>query len=120
MKEIKFFFGTHNKEFKLKKPNGGLWFYDFTDTINKKIIEYNGDQYHGNPSKFKSTDNPHPFRKDLTAEEMWKKDEDKINEAKKNGYEILIIWDSEYRWGDKDKIINKCLEFLKKNDYICK
>jgi hypothetical protein len=110
----KVYFGSHNKEYKLEKEDGGIWLYDFTDLKNKKIIEFNGDMYHGNPKKYKADDYPHPFRKTITAQEMWDKDKQKIDVAIKEGFEVLVIWDSEYRWGDKQKIINKCKEFLKK------
>lgn len=108
----KIYFATHNKEYVLEKENGGLWLYDFTDIKNKKIIEYNGDEYHGNPDKFKAEDNPHPFRKNVTAQEIWNKDKLKIDVAIKNGFEVLTIWDSEYRWGNKKEIINKCINFI--------
>jgi len=108
------FFATHNKEFRLNKNDGGIWLYDFADLNNNKIIEYNGDNYHGNPKKYLAEDYPHPFRKDITAQEIWDKDSKKINMAKKNGFEVLTIWDSEYRWGNKKKVINKCLVFLGK------
>mgnify|MGYP003641889950 CR=1 FL=1 len=105
-------FATHNGELKLDKDNGGIWLYDFVDLTNKKIIEYNGDMYHGNPRKYLAEDCPHPFSKDTTAQEMWDKDELKLEVAKNNGYETLVIWDSEYRWGNKQKIVDKCVKFL--------
>jgi hypothetical protein len=105
-------FSTHNGEFRLNKPDGGIWLYDFTDINNKKIIEYNGDQYHANPKKYLSNDKPHPFRKGLTSKEIWDKDRLKLQLAKENGFEVLVIWDSEYRWGNKEKFINKCKKFL--------
>jgi len=110
----KIYFGSHNKEFKLEKKDGGLWLYDFTDLKNKKMIEYNGDDYHGNPMKYKSDDYPHPFRKNITAQMMWDSDRKKIKRANENGFEVLTIWDSEYRWGNKEEIINKCKTFLNK------
>lgn len=112
----KIYFATHNKEFKLNKcdSEGGIWAYDFTDTKNKRIIEFHGDMFHGNPKKYKSNDYPHPFRKTITAQEMWVKDKKKMDVAIKEGFEVLIIWDSEYRWGNKQEIINKCIAFLKK------
>jgi hypothetical protein len=108
------YFATHNGEFKLNKNGGGIWMYDFTDVNNNKIIEYNGDDYHGNPKKYLAEDYPHPFRKDVTAKEMWDKDAEKIRIANNNGFEVLTIWDSEYRWGNKKEILDKCLEFLGK------
>lgn len=111
----KIFFATHNKEFKIEKQEGGIWLYDFTDLMNKKIIEFNGDMYHGNPKKYKSMDYPHPFRKNMTAQEIWDKDKQKLDAAIKEGFEVLTIWDSEYRWGNKQEVINKCITFLNKN-----
>lgn len=109
------YFATHNKEFKLEKEEGGVWLYDFSDIKNKKIIEFHGDMFHGNPKKYIATDYPHPFRKTITAQEMWDKDKRKTDIAVKNGFEVLVIWDSEYRWGNKQEIINKCVGFLNKN-----
>jgi hypothetical protein len=105
-------------EFKIKRENGGYYFYDFTDNKNKKIIEYNGDMYHGNPSFYLESDFPHPFRKEIEAKEIWEKDALKIKCANDNGYEVLIIWDSEYRSKgieNKDALIKKCLNFLTNN-----
>lgn len=107
-------FATHNGEYRIDKNDGGVWLYDFTDVKNKKIIEYNGDDYHANPKKYLSEDKPHPFRKNVTAQEIWDKDDLKIKTANKNGFEVLIIWDSEYRWGDKDLVFKKCFNFLLK------
>jgi G:T-mismatch repair DNA endonuclease (very short patch repair protein) len=96
----------------LNKSNGGIWLYDFTDIKNKKIIEFHGDMFHGNPKKYKSSDNPNPFNKTITAQSMWDKDEKKYNIANKEGFEVLIIWDSEYRWDSKDSVVEKCITFL--------
>ena len=106
-------FATKGGEFKIQKGNGGIWRYDFVDLNRKKIIEYNGDMFHGNPKKFLSKDFPNPFNKNITAQEIWDKDELKIKSAKKLGFDVLVIWDSEYRWGNKQKVINRCLDFLR-------
>ncbi len=106
------FFGSHNKEFRLNKNGGGLWLYDFTDNINKKIIEFNGDLFHANPNKFNTHDKPNPFNKNITSKEIWDKDKEKIRVAEVNGFKVLTIWDSEYRWGSKKKVFDRCVEFL--------
>jgi len=105
------YFALKNQEYFISLKGGIFYQYDFTDRKNKKIIEYNGDEYHGNPKLYEANDNPHPFRKNILASEMWKKDQDKKNVAEEEGFEVLIIWDSEYK---KDKIgtINKCKNFL--------
>lgn len=105
-------FALHNGEYTLSN-NNSFFRLDFTDLNNNKIIEYNGDQYHGNPKKYLAEDRPNPFRKELTAKDIWDKDNNKIELAKQNGFEVLVIWDSEYK---KNKIntLNKCLKFLNK------
>jgi len=45
---------------------------------------------------------------------MWDKDKRKKLLAEQHGFEVLVIWDSEYRWGNKQEIINRCLDFLGK------
>ena len=105
------YFATKNQEYYLSGGKELFYQYDFVDLKNKKIIEYNGDQYHANPKIYESNDNPHPFRKNITAQEIWDKDNNKIQLAHDNGFEVLIIWDSEYR-KNKKEILNKCLQFL--------
>ena len=90
----------------------GFYRYDFTDLLNKKIIEYNGDNYHANPDTFIITDTPNPFRKNVTSEDIWKKDGVKLKLANKHKFDVLVIWDSEYK-KDKEKVIKKCIKFLK-------
>lgn len=110
--------------FKFAKSNGELciredsnnYYYDFTDINRKKIIEYNGDQYHANPNKYNENDTPHPYYKcvGFSAKDIWEKDRFKIELANKNGYEVLTVWDSDYK-NNKDFTIEKCINFLLDN-----
>ena len=112
-----FRYATNGGEFKINRENGGVCIYDFVDFKNNKIIEYQGDEYHANPLKFSENDTPHPFRKNITSKDIWMKDSEKLKTAIDNGYEVLYVWDSEYsRVGEenKNKIIEKCINFLKK------
>jgi hypothetical protein len=106
------YFATKNSEYRIdRKDNGSIWIFDYTDLNKKKIIEYNGDQYHANPSKYEGKMCSHPFRKNLTAEEIWQKDANKIADAENIGFKVLTIWDSEYK-KDKNGTLQKCLDFL--------
>jgi hypothetical protein len=105
-------FALHNGEYSLC-DDSKFFRFDFTDLNSNKIIEYNGDDYHGNPKKYLAEDRPNPFRKELTAKEIWDKDNQKIIIANKNGFEVLTVWDSDYK-KNKINILNKCLEFLGK------
>lgn len=55
-------------------------------------------------------DKPNPFS-DLSANDLWQIDKNKQNIAKSLGYEILVIWESDYYKMPK-VILNKCLIFL--------
>ena len=104
------FYATKNKEFSITNSEKGF-LYDFTDLKNKKIIEFNGDKYHGNPAIYTEYDKPHPF-KDITAEKLWLNDKYKLDLAELHGFDLLVIWETDYR-KDKKIILNKCLKFLK-------
>jgi hypothetical protein len=107
----KVYFSTKNSEYFISLKGGSFNVYDFTDLNKMKIIEYNGDLYHGNPLIYEKNDRPNPFRKNITAEEMWRKDAEKIKIANEHGFEVLTIWDSEYR-KDKSGTLQRCLDFL--------
>ena len=82
-------------------------YFDFS--LGNKIIEFNGDYWHCNPKNY----DPNYYHKRLKmkASEKWKIDEDKIELAKNKGYDILVIWESEFK-KCPEKIIKECLEFL--------
>lgn len=47
-----------------------------------------------------------------TAGEKWKIDNEKINLIEKEGYEVLIVWESEYHQNHKETI-QKCINFIR-------
>ena len=110
--EGNFKFALFNSELCIREDQKN-YYYDFTDLNNKKIIEYNGDQYHANPNKYNENDCPHPYYRDgsLTSGDIWEKDDFKLKLANKNGYEVLVVWDSEYK-KNKELIIERCINFL--------
>ena len=75
------------------------------DNINKKYylidyyikelnigIEFNGDFWHGNPIKYKSSDKR--FKNDsFTYEKIWENDKNKIDFLKSKLNKIIIIWE---------------------------
>lgn len=85
------FFATKNNEYKIMREEGGAWMYDFADIKRKKIIEFHGDIFHGNPVKYLPGDYPHPFRKTITAKEMWDKDELKKKKQKRVDLMFLLF-----------------------------
>lgn len=83
--------------------------YSFDFTYNHKIIEFNGDYWHCNPSLY-SKDYINK-RKGKTAEEIWEYDKAKKDCAEKYGYKVLTIWESDYL-NNEDETIQKCISFL--------
>lgn len=89
---------------------GSIFYYDFTNIKDMYIIEYNGKIWH--PDKEIYTDDEwnqweHPFNKELTAQEVYDRDKDKINLAKERGFDVLVIWDFEQ---NKDEKIKKFIK----------
>lgn len=80
------------------------------DECNEKLkiaIEYNGDFWHCNPEKWTSDQYNKAIK--MTAGEKWTADLNRKRVLTKLGYEVLVIWESEWI---KDK--NKCLDRIKK------
>lgn len=96
-------FGT--KEFSISNK-----FYDLTSEKNKKIIEFNGDYWHANPLAYS------PLRicgrNKLTAQQIWDADTAKIKLAEDHGYQVKVVWESEYKKNPK-KVIEECAAWLK-------
>jgi very-short-patch-repair endonuclease len=62
---------------------------------NNKIIECNGDYWHCNPQKYSPTYQHRVHRK--SAKAIWTRDNKRIEELSSNGYQALILWESEIK-----------------------
>jgi G:T-mismatch repair DNA endonuclease (very short patch repair protein) len=80
--------------------------------INNKIIEFYGDYWHGNPILYKYDDIVGGIYKHSKVEDIWKRDKERIEKIKGNGYDILIIWEYDYK-KNKEDIKNKCIKWIK-------
>lgn len=81
--------------------------YDFT--YGKKIIEFNGDYWHCNPLVYEAE--YFNKNKELTAKEIWQYDLTKNRLAESHGYEVLVVWESEWH-KTPDHAIKKCIDFI--------
>jgi very-short-patch-repair endonuclease len=83
-----------NKEYRFKSITGKMLLPDFIDIDIKKIIEFDGDYWHG--------------------EKKGNQQRDKIKEDNfiESGYKVLRIQEREYN-NDKTGTLQKCLDFLK-------
>jgi len=94
-------------QFTLHESNKKRYVYDICK--DKKIIEYNGDFWHINPEIYnKDFVNK---RTKLTASETHIRDAKKINYAIQQGYEVLVIWENDFKH-NKEETINKCRHFM--------
>lgn len=59
------------------------------------LIEYNGDYWHCNPSKY--SEDYYNHKKNKTAKEIWEYDKHKLYLAKKEGYNCEVIWETDYK-----------------------
>ena len=89
----------NENEFGIKDVDGSYYKYDFTDNINKIIIEYNGDYWHP-----KSLNDPNWKNNRLDCNETWKYNENKKLCAERKGYKIFYIWEH-----DLNECYSECL-----------
>lgn len=84
--------------------------YDFTIPELKLIIEYNGDNFHANPKIYKEYENPNFRNPELSAKDIWEYDREKKECAmNERGFDVIYIWDSEYR-NNKLSIIKNVID----------
>lgn len=107
---VSFLYLPKNSELLLEKI-GGFYKYDFCIPELKFIIEFNGDVFHGNPQLFNESDCPNPFDRTLTAKQIWLKDKEKIDLAKSKGFDVMVIWERDYR-NDPETTVNNIIKTI--------
>lgn len=60
------------------------------------IYEFHGDVFHGNPRRFRRGDKCHPFNKHVTAGELYRRTQKKVDVLKKMGYNVVEIWEMDW------------------------
>lgn len=102
-----FLYGKNEKF--IGTSEGKIFKYDLTFKEGKKIIEFNGDYWHANPTVY----NPDYFHKVKlkTAQEIWDFDLEKQKTAELHGYKFLTIWENDYRKSKTETIMN-CVNFI--------
>ena len=107
LEQVKLSVPNTTHQFTLDKENKKQYIYDIM--ANKKIIEYNGDFWHSNPNLY-----PPDFinpRTKLKAIDKWQIDHIKLQYARDQGYEVLVVWESDFK-KNKEEIIKQCIQFL--------
>ena len=92
--------------------------YDIFLKNTNIIIEVQGDYWHANPTKYKANDIiTFPGGKQYIAEQLWKKDLQKIHYAESKNYKVIQIWESEiYKQEKENNLEIYLLDIL--NNYI--
>jgi hypothetical protein len=107
LNEVKKYIPEVVHQFTLTELDKKQYIYDLC--ANNKIIEYNGDFWHCNPILY-AADYVNPRTK-VKAIDKWQQDQIKLQYAKDHGYDVLVVWESEFK-SNKDEIIKKCIQFL--------
>jgi len=68
----------------------------------KTIIEFYGDYWHCNPSQWEP-ERQHPLLKE-TANEVWQRDANRVKGLEARGYQVVIVWESEFRSDPKETV----------------
>lgn len=101
---------TGNREHILYNENTKKHYkIDFMNDEDKKIIEFNGNYFHGNPSMYNETDVLHTTGE--TYKLVWERDRLRIEELESMGYRVLVIWEYDFKY-NRNKIIEECINFL--------
>jgi hypothetical protein len=109
-KKENIFFEAKNHEYFFSSKGLKTIFVDFYDICQKKIIEFAGDYWHGNPAIYKS--DFYNAKAKMTAKELYENTL-KRNQILQNVYncKVLTVWENDYL-NDKEKTLNQCISFL--------
>jgi len=76
---------------------GGRWFYPDTRIGKNIIIEYYGDYWHANPQKYKQNEIiEYPGKRKISVDDIHKKDNERIQTLTEGGFDVLIIWQTDF------------------------
>lgn len=104
-------FGGEVPFYNMKADIGG--YIDFV--YKNKVIEFYGDYWHLNPNVLNEDKTLFRNGKKLTMNDVHEIDMNRINLIKEDGYDILIIWENDYR-NNEENVIKQCMRFLNDKD----
>lgn len=80
--------------------------------LNRKVIEFNGDYWHANPTIYSSEDLIKFYNETKLAKDIWEADAKRNKAIEDLGYKIKVVWEEDYM-KDRDKLVDECVKFLK-------
>lgn len=75
----------------------GSYFVDGYCKETNTVYEFHGSYFHGDPTMFEDDDRPHPYKKQLTAKELYNQTIERENDLIDAGYNLVTMWESEFR-----------------------
>ena len=75
-------------------------------------LNIHGTYNHADPRKYKPDDLIREHNKMVKASEIWKREKIILNQIKKQGYKILVVWEQDLL-KDSENTKNKILKFAK-------
>lgn len=84
---------------------------DFVLPYYRLAIEFNGDYFHANPKYYDADDIINSGDKKVLAKDVWAKDEMKKKLAHEVGYDLMIIWESDFDSNPK-KVENMLRDYV--------
>jgi hypothetical protein len=76
-----------------------------------KVIEFQGDIFHGNPKIFAAKDKVHPYNRQITVAELNELDSARLCYMKNKGYQVIEVWENDYKINPIE-VIERCISFL--------
>lgn len=101
---------TDHNEAHIIMEDGSEFTYPVDYMLGNKVIEFYGDVMHANPNKYVGTDHTTILHKH-NAQFLWDRDARKQKIITDNGYDLLVVWEHDYKW-NKEATIQKCRDFL--------
>ena len=74
----------------------------------KRVIEFYGDYWHGNPKKYGPDD---VIAINRIAKDKWDYDSLRNKNLKEAGYDVLVIWEDDYK-NNPEQVLQQCIKFL--------
>ena len=97
--KYKTYYATKNREFGVNLKDRYVFLDYFIDELNL-CIEFNGTNFHADPRIYKKDDHPNPFDLNITAQEIWDNDKDRIKKLKKlRNIDTVVVWEIDYNNG---------------------
>lgn len=107
------YYSTYNYEYIFNKAGiDNIFFVDFFHLPSRKVIEFYGDYWHGNPEMY--GDDFMIRQSNRTAKEVRDYDSKRVDTLKREfNVDVLTVWENEYKQSPEG-VLEKCLIFLRK------